>query len=82
MKDLLEWSLDGALDPWSCFNFKYWTARRNNKLVCFNVPVITNQSNITKITFRLKLLPTMFRYIIEGGELALPVPGIIATICY
>ena len=27
--------------------------------MCFNIHIITNQSNITKITFRLKLFPTL-----------------------
>ena len=31
---------------------------RHLKLMCFNDPVITNQCQITKIFFRLKLLPT------------------------
>ena len=32
----------------------------NYKLVSFNIHIITNQSNITKISFRLNILPYSF----------------------
>ena len=43
---------------WNIQNiFKYWTARKNHKLMCLNGSIITHQSYFTKIILRLKLLP-------------------------